>query len=326
MGAFRVAALSVLGLTFTGALGCAAGLPQCRDKDTTQYVSVRYRVEFLDGVTPRAEVRHVDRFSALRPTWNTVAIRRPDACLNEGAATGTGAMHSAETMLGTDCGFWLAEIERGLAHNKFSIVSWNALNQVEHTKQVPTYVAARDLGADVVFIVNSLQASTISPQKMGFEIGERLSFFESNADGDRLQPLPMNEEETGSYLKFIQNRTAWMRDKSRTTGIVAVLDVTAVDTKTGEAVWFYLKQASKQVETSIDVNFLFANNERGEWPVKPAWIRRMEKEAAQPRAEAEHTADAKRQIVPESAYKAEVEHLTRDVVNNFLQSFRSEGN
>jgi len=314
--------------------GCARGLPTCRPPVAADYFRVDYRVRAEGGIVPRAEVRAANRFPALRSLWTegTAAVRLPDKCRSEGAGGGTGALQQGSldrAILSTECGFWLAEIERALVKAKYKVVSWNALTQVEHTKGVPTYVAARDLGADFVFLVNSLEAGT---SKLGKAYTESLHFYDSDAAGTRGAPRELEDDDRGALKKFVQGRTEVLRNEKLVTGIKAILDMTALDTKTGEAVWFYLKQEAKPVPLSLDRRFLFAQyrnappprNRPPWWPVLPRGQHEQAK-AAESKKSAVDEESREGEPAPEDAYNAEVNELVRNVVDDFMIRFRGEG-
>jgi len=306
-------------------------LGQCK-KPEIDYVAVRYRIQDVLE-QPRAEVRQSDRFSTLRTTWNTVAIRRPDACANETAGQATGAFtHETgevqhETMLGTDCGFWLAEVERGLAKNKFTVVSWKSLEQVEKKNQVPSYVAARQLGADVVFIVNSLESGPVSRESRGQNVSTKVDYFESNPNGDRLEPLEVTETDNRSVTDFMKPLTKSMRSGKWFYAVKTVLDITAVDTRTGEAVWFYVKQQVCREDVPAEMNFLFGHYPADDqwWPVTPKWLVALRREKRATRSATSFETEYQRKPQPEQWYKQHSDELTRSVIDDFLSHFRSEG-
>jgi hypothetical protein len=313
--------------------GCTRGLPTCRPsvkiaKIQPDYFRVDYRVRAEGGIVPRAEVRAAARFDTLRGLWKegTAAVRLPDRCKQEGAGGGTGALGQAaidKSIMSTECGFWLAEIERALVKAKYKVVSWNALSQVEHTKGVPTYVAARDLGADFVFLVNSLEAGT---SKLGKAYTESLRFFDSDDAGNRGSPRELDDDERRSLKDFVQARTRALRNDKLVIGIKAILDMTALDTKTGEAVWFYLKQEAKPVPIALDRRFLFGQykNKTGWWPAIPSGYQAQIK-AAEARRSSVDEESGEGEPAPEDAYNAEVNELVRTVVDDFMTRFRGQG-
>ncbi len=325
--------LPLLLVLATGISGCSRGLPTCRvvEKASAEYFRVDYRVRAENGIVPRAEVRAAGRFEALRNTWTegTAAIRLPDKCRQESAGSGTGAMGQGggAEIMATTCGFWLAELERALVKAKYKVVSWNALNQVERTRNVPTYVAARDLGADLVFLINSLEDA---PSALGSAYSESFRFFDSNEDGAKKAPRELDDDERAKLKGFVRDRTNVLRNGKNIIGIKAILDMTAVDTKTGEAVWFYLKQEAKPVPSALDRRFLFAKYHDSPqwWPVLPTSLQSetgnaVGKEGGHHASSDEESGES--MPAPEDAYKAERNELVRSVVDDFMNRFRGQG-
>ena len=313
---WTAALLVVTALTGATGVSCTfPGLGQCKQPQI-DYFTVRYRIQDVLE-QPRAEVRQSERFSTLRTTWNTVAIRRPDACANETAGQATGAFtHETgevqhETMLGTDCGFWLAEVERGLAKNKFTVVSWKSLEQVEKKNQVPSYVAARQLGRE----------------SRGQNVNTKVEYFESNANGDRGEPLEVSETENKGVTDFMKPLTKSMRSQKWFYAVKTVLDITAVDTRTGEAVWFYVKQQVCREDVPGEMNFLFGHYPIDDswWPVTPKWLIALRREKRATRSASSFETEYQRKPQPEQWYKQHSDELTRSVIDDFLSHFRSEG-
>lgn len=314
-------------------VSCASTVAPCARQEVAKappaptYFRVDYKIRAEGGLVPRAEVREGVNFNKLKGSWTegTAAVRLPESCKQEGAAQGTGALAAeGKAIMATNCGFWLAEIERALSKGHYKVVSWNALSQLERTKGVPTHIAARELGADFVLLVNSLDAA---PSRLGKAYSESFKYFDSDPSGKKGAPREIADAERHRLKEFVQSRTNFLRDKDLVTGIKAVLDMTAVDAKTGEAVWFYLKQEARLLQSGLDRHFLFAEYADDQWwPLVPKWLQVTP--AASATATTHRSSSDESGVVesaaPEDAYAAEVRELVRNVVDDFMHRFRGE--
>ncbi|HVJ94629.1 MAG TPA: hypothetical protein VM580_32810 [Labilithrix sp.] len=315
----------LLGLALASSLGCSRLYPLAEAPDSS-YFAVHYKVRAENEPRAVFEVKQADKFPALRATWNNAALRAPEHCVSESANKGIGAGAGRNVKLMTSCGFWLSELERVLVQSKFTVASWSALSDLERTKQVPAYVAARDLGADVVFVINSLENDYI---KLGKNSRESFEVYDADEDGHASRRLPIEKATFDQVRSFVRTRMKPLTKEFQhvTTHLTATLDITAVDTKTGEAVWFYRKQEVKAQPIKLDRYFLFARSDKNIWPVQPHAFALAEREEARAARSASEMSDHDSlwldfKAPPDDAQAEEANLLARAVVADFLARFR----
>ena len=299
----------------TLALASCAGVPPCC------YVMLEYRAGKEYGLhTPRLAVKPTPTYLEKRRTWNTVAVRLPEYCLQESAAQASGNSRNPDKIFQSECGVYMAEVERALSEKGLKVVSWNALNQLEQRKRISTYEAAQELGADVVFMFNSLETSRI---KAGEIAGATLRFYESDEEGGKGPPMKLDDKDRGFFKSFLKERMGTIDPEERVSALSATLDTTAVLIGPGnEAVWFYQNIQTEPVKTLTARKILFAQRRQSFWPVAP----RLETQTEIPKdmTQSEEIMQSQRAPRPEDEYAKERLELMRKVVTDFVGKFRSE--
>lgn len=171
----------------------------------------------------------------------TVALRAPAACLNETHSQATGINQSKDVLLRSTCGEEMSYIERALVEQGIRVISWKVINaRVEQSKQtellagVTPLEVARELNADYLMVVNSLERTT----EVGIIRKWTRSYYRSDKNGSR-----------GESINYSGNKRMWqavsrvesMEKTLMPTGSIpsANMSVTVTSTRTGEAVWFY---------------------------------------------------------------------------------------
>ena len=308
-----VAAPLLLGMTL--GLASCAGVPPCC------YVMLEYRAGAEYGLhTPRLAVKPTPTYLEKRHSWNTVAVRLPEYCLQESAAQASGNARNPDKIFQSECGVYMAEVERALSEKGLKVVSWNALNQLEQRKHISTYEAAQELGADIVFMFNSLETSRI---KAGEIAGATLRFYESDEEGSKGSPTKLEDKDRSWFKSFLKERMGTIDPEDRVSALSATLDTTAVLIGPGnEAVWFYQNIQTEPVKTNSSTKILFAQRRSNFWPVAP----RLDTIAEIPKdtSASEEIMQSQRAARPEDEYAKERLELMRKVVTDFVGKFRSE--
>ncbi len=266
-----VAAASVTACTPT-VLPCrttvAAPAPQLA------YVRVDYQGQRATGGESPAEITDTPAYRQSLPTYKTVALRVPNTCLTDTAARATGSATTGRLILTTSCGIWLKELESALSNAGYRVISWDALHRAESAGDMSTYSAAAKLGADVVFLINSLESNPTTLKDAG---KMKLSFAQSNAAGDNLGPIGLDDQRLEWLKQYVTTRTdPTKRQADGVAAYAATLDLTAIAATGGESMWFYrrsLTRRAEEVERRAErMSFLFAHHPgRTEWwPVLPS--------------------------------------------------------
>lgn len=324
---------TLLAAMVPGLLACGEGLPQCEavSQAPVSYVLAEFSLDAqYNTAPPKVEVNETPTYTARRNSLKTAAIRMPDNCLHDVAGKATGLAANAQTILSTDCGVYLKEIETALAKSGFRVFSWDALHQLEHTKGIPTYAAAKELGADVVFIFNSLDVASINS---GAESGSKIRYFQSNAQGRPLEPLVTKEDDTSRafFHDFVRAHTnAPSAADAPPTALSCVLDATAVivnldtssgalEKQAGESIWFFRRAVTFPLRLSSEKRFLFASA-GGAWaPVKPEGLPTEPGKQNYSSEDVEHTSRA---ASTQDPYQAEKLALMQAAAKEFVERFR----
>jgi hypothetical protein len=237
--------------TVASTVGCKNLYPAAT-RAPRSYFAVVYRAHAATEPHAKFEVRQADKFPALVDTWKTAALRAPDACGNDAAG----------------CGSWLTQIERGLVERKLGVVSWSALRDVERTKQEPAHVAARELQADVVFVINEIDARAVP---LGTDARETFDVYDTDEYGNDRRPSLVSESSAEAATTFAKQEVKGFSAALAKvpTHLTATLDVTAVDTNTGESVWFYRRSEVKPAPFPLERDFLMAREGESWWPEAP---------------------------------------------------------
>ncbi len=304
-------------------LACTPAMPVCTETKV-EYALVEYRTGIERGIPPRVEISDTESYRRDRSAFRAAAIRLPDSCLSKGAVAVTGVSREdrTETILATQCGVWLAELERALSQRGFRVTSWDALRQLERQKGISTYEAAKELGAEIVFVFNSLEASPVSA---GAQAGASFRYFSSNPMGDRLAPLPLDEQTRREFKEFI-GASVGRAAGSAVVALSSTLDSTAINTTNGEAIWFYRWTVTSPVKSRRGMQFLFGRIPGTPWRV--AVPERQEPSVAKVETPSLLTEDVEETQVsgsPEDPYAAERLALFRAAANDFVTRFHTGG-
>jgi hypothetical protein len=253
---------------------CTSGVPHCAPPPPpppaipVSYALVEYRAG-VESRAPKVEVNNtIPTYVANRTTYKKVAIRFPDSCLTTAASNVTGvAVGSAQSILSTNCGVYLSEIEKLLTNKGYIVFSWDALRGLERQKNLAPYAAGKELGADIVFVFNSLDAAEI---ESGTVSGASYKYFSSNEKGDRGEPLALDDATRGTFKEFAKAQ-AGSDDAKAVVALSSTLDSAAISTGTGESVWFYRRTVTEAVSNRRGMRFLFGRVEGQPWtPAAPA--------------------------------------------------------
>jgi hypothetical protein len=274
-------------LVFAVALGFATGcmgLPRCAALPS-QYVVVERQQSELRGGSAQPEITPTAAYHELRSTFRTVALRLPDNCFFQ-AELHSGANAEA-AKLESRCGIPLQVLERALTRNGFQVLSWSTLMGIERQQNVPVHVAAQQLGADIVIIVNDMY---VGLENAAASTEATYRYYVSDNKGTRVQPMQLFEadrnwlktfvrERAGADPQAVAGRTLQARlnativlAKGREPVPAGDVDGSAVKTtappaaspaapfsgRSGEAIWFYNWRVGKASNDSNGLLFLFA--------------------------------------------------------------------
>jgi hypothetical protein len=305
-------------------------------------------VEYSAGATTvsaPAEVTRTPTYLSQFASIRAVAIRLPDQCQNQTASQVNGMATNSQVIMGSNCGVWLSELERSLTQAGFRVITWvrENENRADNIAEV-----ARQIGADAVFMVNSLDTTRMLP---GVAAGSRISYFESNPQGDRLQPAELPTVQRDYLRCLVWQRSGYAIDPSEwrrlvgrdcaytseaaddrdaisdVIGVASSLNVTAVHAGSGESIWFYNRRLVQQLRSSRNLRFLVrgrGTEQAAYWrPVEP--IRASGPQVAVDRSRSDEQRTALDAEAPQDRIRAVELELVRSIVGDFVVRFRNGG-
>ncbi len=324
-----------------GAAGCTSAVPHCTPIEVPvvegphiDYALIEYRSGGEQGKPPQVEISDTAAYRNEHTNFHAAAIRLPDSCLATTAAGATGISSAGNTqnILSTACGVWLSELERSLTQNGFRVFSWDALRGLERQKNLSPYEAGRQLGAEVVFVFNSLDAS---PVRAGGQTGASFKYFNSDAKGDRLSPLALDDTTRQQFRDFAKTYGGGETPGGAIVALSSTLDSTAIITGTdeqrqrgvtaGESIWFYRRTVTIPIRSKTGKRFLFAKLAGSGWmPARPE-LPPVAAVAQLPQVKTEDVVETQTAAAVEDAYAAERLELIRTAAADFVTKFRTGG-
>ena len=204
-----------------------------------------------------AEVTKTPRYSEMVSLIKSVALKAPTSCENKSASEATGTAEANGAVVKTVCGVEMAEIERALVRQGFTVYSWNTVSHaITENKITSATEAAKRLGAQVLFQINSLERVKIAPSR---DVRVERNFFVSNKYGDTMSPLNLDENRINQIKQEIA--TIELNELLSAKKLGSMLDITAIDSGTAQTIWFYRSTSTE--DTSTIARFLIKCNERG---------------------------------------------------------------
>ncbi|XID75458.1 hypothetical protein ACF3NA_02640 [Alkanindiges sp. WGS2144] len=214
---------------FYGLSGLCLALSGCTSFShyvvSSQFVASSQEQQSAEVIATRAYHDHAGRTA-------TVALRAPDSCSNNTADQASGGAKSQGSILMTNCGVEMAEIEKALARANYKVISWNILaNEMAHGRSAAE--VAKSLGADILFQINSLEKSK---KTLGKDARWERQYFQADARGN-----PRGEQLFPDTTRnFIKNTYLNNIEKTYDPSTLAVtLDASAVLVETGQSIWYY---------------------------------------------------------------------------------------
>lgn len=184
--------------------------------------------------TSQAEVIVTKQYKETIQDIQIIAIRAPDACANETTSARTGEASARGLLLKTDCGVEMAELERALVKRGFKVVSWDIIkNMVSMENGKTPIVAARELGAQVLFQINSLERSE---SNLAQDARWDRRFYTASSSGNKKKSASVRKDMKKQFDHHISQLEQGLLPNER---LSATIDVTVTQVKDGQAIWFY---------------------------------------------------------------------------------------
>jgi len=208
----------------------------------------------------RAEVTTTKAYEtdALRVT--RVALLAPDECSDQSATQTRGTGRDARALVKLRCGVEMMLLERELASVGYQVISWRALSEmVGREEHITSLEAARRLGADVVFQMNSLEKAF---GRVNQDARWERHFFHA-ADGGA---TAMVEDDLARQFE------ALVGDEEQqilgTSHLSVTADASVVRVDNGQVIWFYHWTQLDAASSRSAADVMVACKDRRCWRVK----------------------------------------------------------
>ena len=278
------------------------------------YVKIESRlVESSRDTSP--EITATPQYFKAQHAIHKVALRAPDSCASQTAAAATGAAANQGSVVGTACGVEMAELERALSRAGYVVYSWkmiaNMVGDAMHPSGVTAIAAAKHLGAQVVFQVNSLERVRVRP---GQDARWERQFVESDSRGSNRAPIELADIDIQSLRSLVSDRETALLKRER---LGAMLDANAIMVDTGQTVWFYRWIKAEPVRED-DQTSVLARRDKGQWIAIEPEQSYEPKQTMVRSAEVEAVSTSGRSASEEEAVYF---RLMRDVIGDFVAQF-----
>ena len=188
-------------------------------------------------------------------------------CLKETARQVAGDQDS-DVIMSSDCGVWLSVLERHLAIAGYRVVSWDTINQETKGNAISTYKAAQQLGVDALIMINSLETKRRTKADITGESSSEFEYLKSDENGQAFAPIRLSQSIRNRLRVLTLNRLQLIK-QTDFVAMTATVDVTIVMAETGQSIWFYQRELSKNLMVQKNRKILFRGRESFYRPVRP---------------------------------------------------------
>ena len=248
------------------------------------------------------------------PNIKSLAVKAPEGCANETAAESSGEAEGQDVLLKTTCGIEMAELERALTKAGFQVISWNVLQNKVLKEKITPLTASKELGAEVLFQINSLERSLV---QAGQDARWERRFYESNDQGEQLDLASLPAKEGEQLIRQIKKKESSLSQQER---LSVTINASASLVKTAETMWFYEwthAEAQKQ-DAATNVLAICDDGRCRETSVK------VKTQADEDRFVSGSSEAISKQKNAKDQQNALYHTLLRDVVTNLATSFKHE--
>ncbi|MFK7898947.1 MAG: hypothetical protein AB8G23_24165 [Myxococcota bacterium] len=223
----------------------------------TPYVLVESELIESSRRSAEPDVTETSAFRKKRSGIETLGLRPPDVCADQGISAGDGAGRLQLGVMRTRCGVEMAELERALSRAGYEVVSWNAIRQQVSGKEIPLLDAAKGLGVDVLLQVNSLERFELRP---GRDARWERRFWKATTEGEPRDAASVSRERAAEFDRLIATKEASLGAENR---IGATINVSGVWVESGSTIWFYEWSQIDDVSGNAEVDLLLDCRNKG---------------------------------------------------------------
>jgi len=266
----------------------------------------------------KAQITSTEGYRSLAGQAKTVTIRAPDKCSNTTANNASGAASASASVIASDCGVYMAEIERALTKANYRVISWNILARELARPNVSPIEVAKSLGADILFEINSLEEGEMT---LGKDARREYNYYKSDKTAKVGKAWELDETGRATIRTNRALVTRIRQENEKFRPLQVTLDASAVWASTGQSLWYYQwTRADDPKDTAAEFTLLMAcmNGELAYCaPVAPETTSSSKKET---KAAGESVAESEG-LKPEDARRAIYSKLRADIVRDFVTSF-----
>jgi hypothetical protein len=229
---------------------------------------------------------------------------------------------TAGTILSTECAVWLAELERAVAVEGFRVISWDVLLRAERTGGGSIYDVAKRLGADLVFILNSLEGTSM---RGGSNLVASIQYSKATPRGERQGEFLLDDQQRRVLNEFMQEKIRLKDQQASLLTISVVLDTTAILASTGESVWYYRWGATRTVGLQRGTSFLFRGRDMFWRPVLPEGLEAPRTMTGTGILSSQQIMVSHTPAQAQDLYQQSLFALVQSVARDFVLNFRAGG-
>lgn len=246
------------------------------------------------------------------PHIKYLTVKAPEGCANETAAQSSGEAVGQGLLLKTTCGIEMSELERALTKAGFQVISWNVLQNKVVKEELTPHAASKELGAGVLFQINSLERSII---QAGQNARWERHFYASNKEGEQLNPVSLPPKEGNQLLDHIKQKEIALLNQER---LSVTMNANVSSVNTGETIWFYewTHAEARKEDEAMKVLVVCDDGK-----CQPTSYQDQEKPAEEPFISGSTEAISKQRGVKD-LQNATYHKLLRELVTNLAHSFK----
>lgn len=197
------------------------------------------------------QVLKTKSYRAIKDRVETVAIIAPDSCRKQSALS---ASTQQRDFIRSSCGVEIGIIEKKLLSSGFNVISWEMLESMSREKSF--FTSGKELGIDVLFSINSLENITADSANINL----MRKYYKSDNEGIKGEPWSLGEV----HKKIVRKELKGYEGAISELSFGAAIDVTAIEVKTGQAIWYY--QASFYDVEKQEIKFTAAfSGKKNRW-------------------------------------------------------------
>ncbi len=274
---------------------------------TTDYLTI-------DVPEKPAEIVATTDYMVKRKDMKTLAIQAPSSCANETSSQMSGKSDApSANLLSLGCGVEMAEVERGLAREGLTVISWVELDKTEKAHGLSPRDAAIQLHADAIFLINSMDCSDTN---QGGNTRWDRKFFHSEINGNKEEPAMVNDNLKAKFIQLLRGSENKILSSYKRLSCTVNASVISVDA--GKSVWFYdwTHVEGKRAAMS-DAIHVVCNNQTLCSPV----FKTKDNQFSGGLSSGD-SSEISVQGRPENETKAAGFKLVKEVINNLVQKFK----